>query len=106
MGGGGKKPISNIEKKLKKEQEEGAKKEKKTPKSVKEKPNKTVAVEAGVIERVKSEISKESAITPHMLASRLSITVGAAKHLLKQLETQGEIRLVAKNRRVALYANK
>ncbi|BCU67228.1 hypothetical protein HS7_06650 [Sulfolobales archaeon HS-7] len=107
MGGTSKKPISNMEKRMRKLQEESAKKEKKTgqSKNVKENPNKTVQVDEGVIERVKGEISKESYITPYALANRLGISISASKHLLNDLYKRGEIKLVSKTRRVALYSN-
>jgi len=59
-----------------------------------------------VISRVADEIKKENVITPYMLATRLSISVSAARKLLSDLSSQGEVKLVSKNRRVAIYTTK
>jgi small subunit ribosomal protein S25e len=101
VGGTQKKPISTMEKRAKEEEEKAPKKEKK------QKGGKaavsTLTPEQVSLKRALEEVQKQKATTPYELSTKLGINISSAKSLLKQLEKQGSIKVVAKNRRTVLY---
>ncbi|MEJ2770629.1 MULTISPECIES: 30S ribosomal protein S25e [unclassified Stygiolobus] len=104
MGGASKKPISNIEKRLKKQQEETQKKaQKKTSKTGKEVTSKATTVDKDTINKVQEELKKEKIITPYVLANKINVNISVAKKILEELERQGMISQVVKNRRTVVY---
>ncbi|MEM0113843.1 MAG: 30S ribosomal protein S25e, partial [Metallosphaera sp.] len=103
-GGASKKPISNIEKRLKKEAETQQKKEKKkTSKTGNEIISKNITISDEMVKRVQDEIKKEKIITPYTLATKSNITLSVAKRILKDLSAQGTIKEAYRNRRTAVY---
>ncbi|EHP69580.1 MAG: 30S ribosomal protein S25e [Metallosphaera yellowstonensis] len=104
MGGASKKPISNVEKRMKKEAEAQQKKEKKkVSKTGNEVISKNIVISDEMVKRVQEEIKKEKIITPYNLATKASITLSVAKRILKDLNQQGVIKEVYRNRRTAIY---
>ncbi len=106
MGGASKKPISNLEKKLKKEAEKQQKAEekKKGPsKTGKEVISRAVTIDDETKKKVIDEIKKESMVTPYTLASKLGVSISVARKTLKELEAQNLVKLYSKNRRLSLY---
>ncbi len=105
MGGATKKPISNIEKRLKKQQEEAEKKEKKKApsKTGKEVISRNVVVDDDTRKKVMDELKAEKVVTPYVLAQKAGITISVAKKILEQMASEGAVKLVAKNRRTAVY---
>ncbi|TRM76766.1 30S ribosomal protein S25e, partial [Sulfolobus sp. B5] len=82
MGGASKKPISNLEKKLKKEAEKQQKAEekKKGPsKTGKEVISRAVTIDDETKRKVIDEIKKESMVTPYTLASKLGVSISVAR---------------------------
>ncbi|EZQ03120.1 MULTISPECIES: 30S ribosomal protein S25e [Acidianus] len=105
MGGVSKKPISNIEKKMKKETDaqQQTKGKKKSSKTGSEVISKNVVIGNDMIKRVEEEIKKEKIITPYTLATKANISVSVAKRILKDLNNQGIIKENFKNKRTAVY---
>ena len=54
--------------------------------------------------KILREIKKEKFITPFMLSEKYDISISLARKLLRELYRKGLIRLIAKTRRVAIYA--
>lgn len=50
-----------------------------------------------------SEIKKMKVLTPYQVASKFNIRISTAKDFLEQLETNGSIQLVSKNRNLKIY---
>ncbi len=106
MGGVSKKPISNIEKRMKKQQEEQQKtSKKKTSKTGSEVISKNIQISNDMIKKIQEEIKREKMITPYELATKSNITISVAKRILKDLNSQGVIKEVFRNRRTAIYIN-
>ncbi|MBW9141495.1 MAG: 30S ribosomal protein S25e [Candidatus Aramenus sp.] len=105
MGGATKKPISNVEKRMKKEMEAQQKKAqgKKTSKTGSEVISKNITISNEMIKKVQEEIKKEKIITPYELATKTNVTVSVAKRILKELSSQGIVKEQFKNRRTAIY---
>ncbi|MEM0188009.1 MAG: 30S ribosomal protein S25e [Saccharolobus sp.] len=106
MGGTSKKPISTMEKKLKKEMEKQQKSEEKKKglsKTGKEIISRTVIIDEDTKKKVLDEIKKENIITPYILATKAGISISVAKKMLRDLETQNVVKLYSKNRRLAIY---
>ncbi|BBD74011.1 30S ribosomal protein S25e [Sulfodiicoccus acidiphilus] len=102
MGGTQKKPISTLEKRVKEEDDKGTKKEKKQKGGGKA-ASTTMTSEQVSLKRASEEIQKQKAVTPYELSAKLNVSISAAKELLRQLEKQGTVKLLAKNRRTAVY---
>lgn len=105
MGGASKKPISNVEKRMKKMQEEQEKKEKKKApsKTGKEVISRNVVIDEETRKRVQDELKNENVITPYVLAQKAGISISVAKKILSQMAQEGAIKLAAKNKRTAVY---
>lgn len=105
MGGASKKPISTMEKRQQKLAEAQQKKQQKkqVSKTGKEVISRNVTVSDDMLKKVLDEVKKEKFITPYQLATNTGITISVAKKILETIEKQGEIKLLAKNRRVSLY---
>ncbi|MCY0850552.1 30S ribosomal protein S25e [Sulfuracidifex metallicus] len=104
MGGVSKKPLSNVEKKMKKEAAKEEKKvEKKGSKTGKEVISKTITLDNETKKKVMDELKREKIVTPYSLASKSEMTISVAKKMLEEMEKQGIVKLVSKNRRVSLY---
>lgn len=56
-----------------------------------------------IIGRALREAQQSAYITPYLLATKLEIKIGVARRLLRELESQGKIRLVSRSRRSPLY---
>ncbi|MEM1626125.1 MAG: 30S ribosomal protein S25e [Sulfolobaceae archaeon] len=105
MGGATKKPISTMEKRQKRMAEEQQKKtaKRQVSKTGKEVISNVVYVDKETIKKVEEELKKEKIVTPYTLSTKLGVTISVSKKILEELERQGNIKLVSKNRRVALY---
>lgn len=105
MGGVQKKPISAMEKRLKKEAEAQQKKaaSKKPSKTGSEVISKNITISNDTIKKIQEEIAKEKIITPYVLATKVGVTLSVAKRILKDLSSQGVIKEEFRNRRTALY---
>lgn len=102
MGGKKKPTISQLEKRVKKEQEKTSKQE-----AGKSKPKVTFSNEGRVtqasLDAIFREISRAPYITPYILHSQYGLKISEAKRVLRALEEQGLLRLVSGNRRVRIY---
>ncbi|BDC19189.1 30S ribosomal protein S25e [Acidianus sp. HS-5] len=106
MGGVSKKPISNVEKRIKKQQEEQQKtSKKKSSKTGSEVISKNIQISDDMIRKIQEEIKREKMITPYELATKSNITISVAKRVLKDLSSQGMIKESFRNRRTAVYIN-
>ncbi|QKR01005.1 30S ribosomal protein S25e [Metallosphaera tengchongensis] len=105
MGGASKKPISNVEKRMKKEAEasQQKKEKKKVSKTGNEVISKNITISDEMVKRIQDEIKKEKIITPYNLATKANITISVAKRILKDLNEQGVIKEAFRNRRTAVY---
>ncbi|AHC51189.1 30S ribosomal protein S25 [Sulfolobus acidocaldarius SUSAZ] len=105
MGGASKKPIGTIEKRVKKMEEEQQKKGQKraTSKTGKEITSKSITIDKDTVSKVQEELKKEKIITPYALASKINVTISVAKKILEELERQGMLAKVTKNRRIVVY---
>ncbi|AWR97160.1 30S ribosomal protein S25e [Acidianus sulfidivorans JP7] len=106
MGGVQKKSISTMEKRMKKEAEAQQKKAagKKSSKTGNEVISKNIIISNDTIKKIQEEISREKMITPYTLANKVGVTLSVAKRILKDLNEQGTIKEVFRNRRTAVYA--
>jgi len=101
MGGKKKPTISQLEKRLMKR---GKEKGKETPKRVTAMKMTTLGYIADKsLNDIAKEISKMKVVTPYVLSNMFKIKIGLAKRALKELELKGLVKLVDKNRRVAIY---
>jgi small subunit ribosomal protein S25e len=105
VGGASKKPISTVEKRLKKMQEEQQKKgQKRAPtKTGKELTSKSITIDKDTIVKVQEELKKEKIVTPYTLSSKLNVTISVAKKILEELQRQGIVKQEAKSRRTVVY---
>lgn len=105
MGGASKKPISNVEKRLKKMNEEQQKKQQKrgTTKTGKELTSKSVIIDQDTLKKVQDELKRETIVTPYVLSGKLNVTISVAKKILEELERQGVVKVAAKDRRTVVY---
>lgn len=55
------------------------------------------------LETIMKDLKRVRCITPYVVATRYNIKISTAKKLLRELAEKGVIRLVDKNRRVAIY---
>ncbi|ARM75800.1 30S ribosomal protein S25e [Acidianus manzaensis] len=106
MGGVQKKSISTMEKRIKKEAEAQQKKAaagRKSNKTGNEVISKNITINNDTIKKIQEEISREKMITPYTLANKVGVTLSVAKRILKDLNEQGTIKEVFRNRRTAIY---
>ncbi|BAB65352.1 MULTISPECIES: 30S ribosomal protein S25e [Sulfurisphaera] len=105
MGGASKKPISTVEKRMKKMAEEQQKKQQKraTTKTGKELTSKNVVIDNETLKKVQEELKKETIVTPYTLSTKLNVTISVAKKILEELERQGVVKIGTKDRRTAVY---
>ena len=101
MGGRKKPSISQLEKRMSKSERGKAKKGK-------EKKFEMTYDAAGELtqtsmDHIIKEIKKMSYITPYQVAIKFGFKISRAKNVLRELETQGIIKAVDKNRRVPIY---
>lgn len=106
MGGATKKPISTMEKRLKREAEKQQKAEEKKKgqsKTGKEVISRAVTIDDETKKRVLDEIKKENIVTPYTLATKAGISISVAKKILKELENQNIVKLYSRDRRTEIY---
>lgn len=98
MGGKKRPTISQLEKKLRRERIE-------KEKARKEKIKGEVRIGSVniSINEVMREVVKTSYVTPYQLASKSGIKISVARKVLKELEEKGLLKLIDKNRRIAIY---
>lgn len=102
MGGKRRPTISQLEKRLTKELEEKlAKREE--PSKAKLKVTSQGELTQASLDAVYRELAKLSVITPYQLSTMFNLKLSVAKHVLRTLEAQGLVKLVAANRRVQIY---
>lgn len=108
MGSKGKKPISVMEKRQKRllegEKEKKPKEEKKPKKAEKYVAvSSTLNIDAALYSKIGRELQELSVITPATIAQKYSIPVSLAKAVLRTLEREGAVALIAKSRRSHIY---
>lgn len=108
MGSKGKKPISVMEKRQKRllegEKEKKPKEEKKPRKAEKYVAvSSTLNIDAALYSKIEKELHELSVITPATIAQKYSIPVSLAKAVLRNLEREGAVSLIAKSRRSHIY---
>jgi len=62
-----------------------------------------VVAEENVVDQAQKVVRHMNFVTPTALAEKMSVSVGLAKRILRDLETRGVLKLYAKNRRVQIY---
>jgi len=100
MGGIHKKPISSMDK--------TARKKVARPRALESKATteeRIPIVTPEILEKARSIVKGLKIITPYKLTANLNVTYGAAKDILEKLESEGLIKLVSRNRRVAIYVS-
>jgi small subunit ribosomal protein S25e len=108
LGSKGKKPISVMEKRQKRllegEKEKKTKEEKKPKKAEKYVTlSATLNIDASLYAKIGKEIGELNVITPAIIAQKYSIPVSLAKAVLRNLEREGAVTLVARSRRSLIY---
>ncbi len=88
-------------------QEEQEKKEKKKAQSKtgKEVISRNVVIDEETRKKVEDELKNENVITPYVLAQKAGVSISVAKKILAQMAQEGSVKLVAKNRRTAVYVS-
>lgn len=102
MGGKKRPTISQLEKRVRKEQEKTQKQE-----GGRAKPKVTLTGEGRLtqasIDAIFKEVSRLPYITPFIVHSQYGLKISEAKRVLKAMEEQGLVRLVGASRRVKIY---
>jgi small subunit ribosomal protein S25e len=101
MGGKTKKSITAMEKqqKLREMKEKKVKEEKKE----KEKKISSPLLPLEVVKQLENELNNIKCITPYVIASRFGLKMGVAKIVLKELESRGILKCVARGSRISVY---
>ena len=100
MGGRKKLSIKQMEKrqlmkKLKERREEG--------RAQREKQETLLLVDENVLNNIRKEVVKSPCVTPSEIAIKYGIKVSTAKRILRELESEGLLRLMSRSRRLAIY---
>jgi len=107
MGSKGKKPLSVMEKRQKRllEEKEKKPKEEKKPKKAESyvAVSSTLNIDASLYAKIGKELQELSVVTPAVIAQKYSIQVSLAKAVLRSLEREGLVSLIAKSRRTHIY---
>ncbi len=98
MGGKKRPTISQLEKRLKRERMEKEKARKEKIKGEVRVGSVNVS-----IDEVMREVVRANYVTPYQLASKSGIKISVARKILKELEEKGFLKLLDKNRRIAIY---
>ncbi|MGB9728390.1 MAG: hypothetical protein ACP5GU_00710 [Thermoprotei archaeon] len=106
MGGKGKKSIKQLEKEQLKEQMKKEKKAKEVKETKKESKTTTAIVDTSLMGRVKAELKNFKYLSPWVISSQFSVKMGEAKRLLKRLESEGAVELIAHDDRNPIYKPK
>jgi len=103
MGGKTKKSITAMEKqqKLREMKEKKVKEEKKEEK--KEKKISSPLLPLEVVKQLEGEVSNIKCLTPYAIASKFGLKMGVAKSVLKELESRGILKCVARGSRISVY---
>lgn len=103
MGGKHKKSIKQMEKTQVKKVEEKPKE-----KAQKEAPEQTRErlgiIGSDLLRKIELDVARQSFLTPTVISEKYNLQVGAAKRVLRTLDSKHVIRLVAKTPRAPLYA--
>ena len=62
-----------------------------------------VEVPESLYKRIARDVQREKLVTPYMLAEKYNMTVSLAKKVLRRLESEGYVKLYARNRRAPIY---
>jgi len=101
MGGKKRPTISQLEKRVMKEQTTKAgKQEDGRPKL---KVTSEGALTQASMDAVYRELAKQPYVTPYLVANMFGLKLSAAKRALRELESRGMLKLVSANRRVRIY---
>jgi len=104
MGGKTKKSITAMEKQQKlREMKEKKVKEEKKEKEKKEKKISSPLLPLEVVKQLENELNNIKCITPYVIASRFGLKMGVAKIVLKELESRGILKCVARGSRISVY---
>jgi small subunit ribosomal protein S25e len=103
MGGKTKKSITAMEKqqKLREMKEKKVKEEKREEK--KEKKISSPLLPLEVVKQLENELNNIKCLTPYVLASKFGLKIGVAKSVLKELESRGVLKCVARGSRISVY---
>ncbi|MCC6042968.1 MAG: hypothetical protein LM598_05005 [Candidatus Verstraetearchaeota archaeon] len=103
MGGKTKKSITAMEKqqKLREMKEKKVKEEKREEK--KEKRISSPLLPLEVVKQLENELNNIKCLTPYVLASKFGLKIGVAKSVLKELESRGVLKCVARGSRISVY---
>jgi len=103
MGGKTKKSITAMEKqqKLREMKEKKVKEEKREEK--KEKRISSPLLPLEVVKQLENELNNIKCLTPYVLASKFGLKIGVAKSVLRELESKGVLKCVARGSRISVY---
>jgi small subunit ribosomal protein S25e len=101
MGGKKRPTISQLEKRVMKEQ--AAKASKQEEGRSKLKVTSEGALTQASMDVVYRELAKLPYVTPYLVSSMFGLKLSAAKRALRELESRGKLKLVDANRRVRIY---
>ncbi|RLE80075.1 MAG: 30S ribosomal protein S25e [Thermoprotei archaeon] len=102
MGGKKRPTISQLEKKMRRERGKKSEKSREAKKLTME-VGSTGALTSVSLDNLYEELKKFKVITPYQVATAFKIKIGLAKQALRTLEKQGLLKLIDRNRRVAIY---
>lgn len=101
MGTKGGKPITAVEKRQRRELERRMRARVQQESEGAE--GKLVFYDENLLNRALKEIRNSSYVTPYILMSKMNVTYGVAKDVLRELEKRGYLKLYSRNRRVLIY---
>lgn len=101
MGGVHKKPISAMEKRQRRE--EAKKRRERIVREERKSESRIAFTTSELISKAQREIRGLKVITPYTLMGKLGVTYSVAKDILEVLERKNIIKLMTRNRRVAVY---
>jgi small subunit ribosomal protein S25e len=56
-----------------------------------------------VVKQLENELNNIKCLTPYVLASKFGLKIGVAKSVLKELESRGVLKCVARGSRISVY---
>ncbi len=99
MGGKTKKSITAMEKQQKLRET----KEKKVKEEKKEKKVSSPLLPLEVVKQLENEVNNIKCLTPYTIASKFGLKMCVAKSVLKELESRGILKCVARGSRISVY---
>ncbi len=78
-------------------------KKKEAPKKEIQKATTTAIVDPKILEQIRKDVPKMKYVTPYQIYSKYNLKYSISKDLLKDMVSQGSLKLLMKSRRVEIY---